>query len=812
MGGPANPSDKPKAPARKSRYSQPNAAIAPPAANLELPNGITALENTSRQRTSHDQSQETIVGKPIFALASSQTTSPATPLTPAKDTRETWTIENDQRSSRFDTASDDDNLPTIDPPDVPSQVDDNPPLIAPKEFELTPLIDASNLTTGPTNSDDAPSRELNTRLLPPSYEIASAYDKTPAYDSPPAHDQSPLSDSPQHNDQSPTELTSEAMEEFLASHQGPDVDDHHSVARIQFPAHKINRTTDHTLSASRVNSDHGISSSPQARIQLADVNQSNISSIEQKRDRLDARQPEILESNQSVRNSTLSQETTSEFTIEADESLNQRETPQADQADAKTKSNEEPSPTDATTDETFPRALHSPKSQVVAESAELKSNEIVGWPMPTSLLKDLDELTQMPHTEQWARAAYTALFDLNQLELDDPEAQPILEYCHQLSEQLAKYAADLVRSNPDFVDSANHLSRIAYRLRRRIDIWNIVHHLAKRELENDQPQTTENAIVQLVAERKTDFSTSELTPDWQEYLMLDQAEKVFNDDKASVARRRSVSRKILSRIHSVAITEQQRDYAQESIGQPLIDSLRAEATGPLDFGTFLEHLEEFESESKAETDFRFNDHFQTFYWHEDPEVRRLANAINDHYRNANFRVQVTEGFINLLLPKTLNYYEPVSETILGARVFGQSRIQNQLQVALVPDKEHLRFRFQTLGSVFSRTRAHHSGFVFHNLGNASVKRVEKHCHRPSRHISVADERLGVIESTFAGCSFADGWCAISRFLGAANRAESTVDKRTAGESDGRAETQNRVPVASRQRDSAAHCRSAKVVQ
>ncbi len=371
-----------------------------------------------------------------------------------------------------------------------------------------------------------------------------------------------------------------------------------------------------------------------------------------------------------------------------------------------------------------PRRPANQSLKVPTETAKTIKQTIVGWPLPAALMNDLDELSQIPMTQMWAAAAKSSFTELNQLELSDPSSLPLLTHCEQLAVQLAQHATQLMQSNPQHSAIAAEFARVAYRIRRRIDIWKIVHQLAEDRATSIEGGSIEKKdtkyLAQTISSRKENISIR-LPDDWREYLLLDRAQEIFSDDKANELKRRAISRKILARISTSTLTNEQRNYANQVIGENLIHDLRNAATGEFKLGQFLVDLERFETNPTASNQARFNDHYQNYYWHSEAATNQLATAINGHYRNANFRIAVSDSLINRMLPRSMHMEQPVKDQMLGANIRGKSRISNLLQVRLIPDPQKLSFRFQTLGSVFSRTRAHHhSGFIFHNTGNARV--------------------------------------------------------------------------------------------
>ncbi len=357
------------------------------------------------------------------------------------------------------------------------------------------------------------------------------------------------------------------------------------------------------------------------------------------------------------------------------------------------------------------------QQQARVQRADKSAVEITGWPLPESLLEELEDWQRFPLTSRWSEAVIEALTQLNDLQMADPDSRILIEYCLQLATQLDQFAESLAG---DEIDLASRLSRLSYRLRRRAEVWNTVHQLARSAGVADSVSSPD-IVAQAINNRRTLINPDSVSPDWVEYLMLDKTADVFASSRSSELRRQTTARKLLARVTSMSLSEEQRNYAQQLIGPELGTVLRAATTGPLRLGEFLIALESLEAGTSAVADARVNSHFQNFYWSQIPEVQVLAKVFDNHYRNANFRIEVSDRLANRIAPRNMTYHEPVQDRILGAQVLGQSRINNEVHVEFLPDPHNLNFRLVSRGTIRSRTLAHSSGFTFNNLGNARVR-------------------------------------------------------------------------------------------
>ena len=366
-------------------------------------------------------------------------------------------------------------------------------------------------------------------------------------------------------------------------------------------------------------------------------------------------------------------------------------------------------------------ALPAPELTVRVAAEPVKQDPvIVGWPLPETLIDDLDHLSQFAVTSKWAIAARDALKTLNEMEVSDLESRSWILHCHTLAGQLRDFSNNLSQTSTTHVDSCLYMLQVAQSMRRRSEIWLQVHLIAAEDLAV-VPGTLGNLIADQIANRSREVNFESIDPLWAKYLMMEQAAEIFSSSKSRETRYQAIAQKIMSRVTSSSLNREQTTYAQNLIGNDLGEVLRTVAVGQLDLGQFLIDLERYETKATVGSQARLNSHFQSYYWHRNKRIRELSDLIDDHYRNANIRIEFSQELLNQVIPSERTvYHEPVTDRILGAKVFGQSRITNQISVQLMPDAERLSFRLHSNGRVLSSTRAHARGFTFSNLGNAQV--------------------------------------------------------------------------------------------
>ena len=163
-----------------------------------------------------------------------------------------------------------------------------------------------------------------------------------------------------------------------------------------------------------------------------------------------------------------------------------------------------------------------------------------------------------------------------------------------------------------------------------------------------------------------------------------------------------------------------------------MDELKPWAVQPVDYIGLMKQLENYERRESSRTALAVAMEYQQLKWAESPRAE-LAEYIDQHYRNANIRIAISDDLINRLIPQGHVIQEKVDDVISGARVSGRSRTVNGLRVFLMPDRRRWRMGLEARGRVASETQSRHGPALFFNEG-ISRYRAEK---------LVVVDRLGV---------------------------------------------------------------------
>lgn len=339
------------------------------------------------------------------------------------------------------------------------------------------------------------------------------------------------------------------------------------------------------------------------------------------------------------------------------------------------------------------------------------------WPQPRALNEQLESIAEFQATAAWSRTTLQLISFVTDGSLEPSQRLASLQQLAKQRDQISTLLNQLQQSQipqERFSEIYNHLVRIHYRLSRRIAVWDALLRIPVRESIGDS-----SSRVQQASYGNIEFS--QLPEGWVEFLRLDEFKSAFGSLNPDPELQRKTARRILARIYSPALGEKQSEFVQRAIDQQVIDFLKEHASEPIDPVDVLKRLEYYESKPGNRSSHVLNDRYQDLLWSDVQADNALAEILDAHYRNANFRMAISSEFMNRLLPKLPTIAEPVSETIQGALVSGSSQVSNQIQVNLVPDPERLNFQIQTDGQVHSDTVARTKGFRILNQGLAQFQ-------------------------------------------------------------------------------------------
>jgi hypothetical protein len=334
------------------------------------------------------------------------------------------------------------------------------------------------------------------------------------------------------------------------------------------------------------------------------------------------------------------------------------------------------------------------------------------WPLALALVEQLDGLAAaVPLAAEWAASVKTELETLSRLPaLDDPQAAAIIGRLNVLADEGKQLALSLPGE-----DSRSRLLRAGYAIVRRVVIWDLVQRLAAQG-DVVAPILDRAAWDRSFAQVEHRLEVTHAAGAWRTYLMLDEARTTFDSENSSPEEQRQLARDILHRLHSTQLSHDQEQFLRAGPMDDWVWQLYGRAAETPDVIGLLEAMERLEQIGLSADTRSLADHYDQLRWSSDAGIRKLAATVNAYYRNANVRVALSAELVNRMLPRTRQQYEPVQDTILEAKVEGDSFTSTQLRMVLVPDRTRWNIGLEAVGEVASNTSSSKGPATFYQNG------------------------------------------------------------------------------------------------
>ena len=334
------------------------------------------------------------------------------------------------------------------------------------------------------------------------------------------------------------------------------------------------------------------------------------------------------------------------------------------------------------------------------------------WVSTKLLDKSLDQFSEQPITADWANATKQTLDAIASPDQSSAQRTELLARLANHHRSINQLSQSILQSSLPQIERQTLLAKLQqfnYQLARRITTWSAIVSLGDDRVSNETLPVSNYLDV------------TNVNKEWSQYLLLDELEAAFATSAPDEKEQRLAARKTLGRIFSPSLQPTQASYLQNVFSAPELRLLKSYARQTVSPSSIANRLERYEAEASSRSGYLVNDVLQDLIWSDDPAYQNAARVIEDHYRNANIRLTVSQAFMNRLLPQLPTIAEPVSEQVQGARVSGRSRVTNELKVALIPDDQRLKFQLQTTGHVRADTVARTKTFRIMNHGQANFK-------------------------------------------------------------------------------------------
>jgi hypothetical protein len=330
------------------------------------------------------------------------------------------------------------------------------------------------------------------------------------------------------------------------------------------------------------------------------------------------------------------------------------------------------------------------------------------WRKPLALIDQLEQLARCRESSSWANRAlrqFGALAD--ERGLSDREAADRLDRIRALSVEARQLAATI-----DDPRLATEVRRAHFAIERRVAVWSPVRGIRLAELDVPHAQFAGDERLRDALSQLDELTgESERGAQWRDYLLSDAlAQAADQGERMSLAERRALARQILARVSTGRLSARQRQFLASPPVAAVAGQMRHWAGERVNVDRLVANLEAYEQSGSPRVAQQIASDCRRLEWSPDDLHRRLADHIEEHYRNANFRVAITAELLDQLLPEQEpSGFQPIRERIVGTPVRGRQQTVTVLTTRLVPDENFLRLALVAQGNVDSHTVAHGDG-------------------------------------------------------------------------------------------------------
>jgi hypothetical protein len=351
------------------------------------------------------------------------------------------------------------------------------------------------------------------------------------------------------------------------------------------------------------------------------------------------------------------------------------------------------------------------------------------WPVAENLIQQLEDLARGDTCADWRQEVQEQLRDLGTIgAIDFQRARASLSTLQALLTR----GFTMVDTLQDPV-ARSHLTRIAFALKRRLDLWNQIVVIASRTETPVTASITDAAYLsQVIDELESKLADYKDGQPWRDYLLLDESRNQYTTDAvADMAECRRLAKRILRRLDYSRLTPEHVEFLSQRQFTDYADALKCLAVEPVDYFHLLDEVERYEGRRTAQHAVHVAAAQQILRWSRDKQVARLGQQLDTNYRNANVRITLSQEILNRFVPRQEAVTERIDDVILGARTWGCSETKAQLQVKLLPSSDTWRVGLQAEGQVLSETISAKGPARFYSLGDAcflAEKQIVVHPH------------------------------------------------------------------------------------
>ena len=361
------------------------------------------------------------------------------------------------------------------------------------------------------------------------------------------------------------------------------------------------------------------------------------------------------------------------------------------------------------------------------------------WRQPEALLEKLDAVSWDCRSGEWARDVAHLVRKMGPGMAESPdEADKLVDELSELAEQ-----GDAVAARLGHDPLAVKLRAVRSALATRLTVWRHVILLGgPYRPATVMPDREPRRLAECLAQIEAILADSAEGQTWKEYLATDLLSSLAAPGTYDGHLERATARRVLRRMGSDDLTDRQRDLLTREPFVELESLLRQWAVEPVDLGTLLSDMEQYEVTGSVSDARRLSDDCQGLVFSPIPEHQRLGEELLAMYRDANVRITVTGDLLNRMMPERQPEYQQVRDRVLGRPVRGRSVTNTELAIRMVPDPERLRMALEVRGLVSALTSSTSGPATFHN-GSKSTYAARKAVEIDATGLHVAPAEVGV---------------------------------------------------------------------
>lgn len=300
----------------------------------------------------------------------------------------------------------------------------------------------------------------------------------------------------------------------------------------------------------------------------------------------------------------------------------------------------------------------------------------------------------------------------NETRLDLDELLMLTAQAHQVTAELEGH------------EPAIQLGAIAYAVERRVRVWQAIsiclqNHDSALASYSPDPVAREklHAIASQIAQEMNGKPDADA---WRKFLRLDDLLSWSAENGSNWQRGNELATVVLTRLGWERLTAGQRQFLAGPSFVKLAEHLSPWAAQPVDFRQLMNDLEQLEADPINRCRASLAHTVQGLRVSPQAAQRAVAEAINDHYRNANMRIAVSGKLLERMMPSNMIEARPVRQRILGADTRGNSQVRTNLSVKLIPDPSAWHLELGVSGDLESATRSSKGPAVFHQTSIAKI--------------------------------------------------------------------------------------------